>query len=294
MEAKFSLIGAGRVGSALAEALSYSGWQCEAIISRRPESARVLAQRIDALVAGHEFETLPENPSHLFLCTPDDGLPEVQRQLVKLSRRWHNAFVAHTSGAHSSLILQPLAAHGVVVASLHPAMSFSGSAGEWDRMIGGWFALEGNAAGQERGAAVLAALKARCIRLLPEQKTLYHIACVMAANYLVTLHAQAEKLFESIGATDGRALLQNLSQTVLENLAKKSPAEALTGPIARGDAGVIEAHVEWLKAQNPQLLSLYIELGKATLAVANKTGSLTEGVDQKIKSLFSRHDKQVS
>jgi predicted short-subunit dehydrogenase-like oxidoreductase (DUF2520 family) len=290
MGEKFFLIGAGRVGNALGDALVQRGWECLGVISRRVEPARQMALRVGASIWGKEFELLPENLSHLFLCTPDDALPEVVSQLVRLSRNWSTTFVAHTSGPHSSLMLQALAERGAVVASLHPAMSFTGTAGEWQNLIGGWFALEGDAAGLEHGTVVLSALEARYIQLRPEQKILYHIACVLAANYLVTLHAKAEMLLTNIGsldaAVDGRALLQNLSRSVLANLETKPAAESLTGPVARGDAGVIAMHLAWLKLRQPQFLPLYVELGKAALALARERKSLDEEAAKKISALF--------
>jgi predicted short-subunit dehydrogenase-like oxidoreductase (DUF2520 family) len=286
MGANFAIIGAGRVGSALAEALFHRGWKCAGVISRRAEPAERLATRIGASIWGDEINFLPENFSHLFLCTPDDKLSEVQNQLAGLSRNWKGVFIAQTSGAHSSLILQALAERGAIIASLHPAMSFTGSEGEWQKIINGWFALEGNAAGQKLGSEVLAALDAKCISLLPEQKTIYHIACVLVANYLVTLHSQAEKLFASNGVAEGRAILQNLSHSVLENLETRSTPAALTGPIARGDVGVIEAHLRLLTEQFPQMLPLYCELGKATLELAREGEKMPEVLSEKIDELL--------
>jgi len=93
-------------------------------------------------------------------------------------------------------------------------------------------------------------------------------------------------LLESSGVTDGRALLQNLSRTVLDILATKPTAEALTGPIARGDIGVIETHLKLLAEQYPQLLPLYRELGKATLALARQHKNLNDTVDKRIDKLL--------
>jgi len=287
MGENFALIGAGRVGRALAEALFHRDWKCVAVISRQEKQAGALAARVEAALAGETLSLLPENFSHLFICTPDGRLSEVQSQLRQLPRRWDDIFIAHTSGTHSSLILQPLAERGAIVASLHPAMSFTGAAGEWKKIIGGWFALEGNAAAQKIGRGVLAALAAKYISLLPEQKILYHMACVLAANYLVTLHAQAEMLLQRAGVTEGRALLQNLSQTVLDNLAMQPTAAALTGPMARGEVSVIESHLRILAEQFPQMLPLYRELGKTTLALARKGGGLANEVDQKISALLT-------
>jgi len=182
MGTNFSIIGAGRVGRSFAEAFFQRGWKCSAIISRRSERAQQLAARVSAPISGGKLNLLPENFSHLFICTPDDKLSEVQSQLAGLSRDWNGVFIAHTSGTHSSLILQPLAEQGAIVASLHPAMSFTGAEDEWQKLVGGWFALEGNNAAQKTGRGVLAALEAKYISLLPEQKTSYHIACVLAAN----------------------------------------------------------------------------------------------------------------
>ncbi len=291
MQKKFAVIGAGRVGSAIAEALFYRGWKCVAVISRQPEPAQQLASRIDVTVWGDRLNLLPEKFSHLFICTPDDVLPEIRNQLSKLPRRWDNIFIAHASGTHNSLILQSLVERGAIVASLHPAMSFTGAEDEWQKLTGGWFALEGNEVAQKTGREVLAALEAKYILLLPEQKTLYHIACVLAANYLVTLHAQAEMLlaniFGKVDAAAGRTLLQNLSHTVLENLKTNSTAAALTGPIARGDAVVIESHLRLLAERFPQMLPLYRELGKTTLELARKGGGLVNEVDQRISALLT-------
>jgi predicted short-subunit dehydrogenase-like oxidoreductase (DUF2520 family) len=291
MGASFALIGAGRVGNALAEALFQWGWKCAAVISHRPEPARQLALRVGAPIWGDKLNLLPENFSprgvaHLFLCTPDDILSTIVNDLVQLPRQWDEVFVAHTSGIHSSLILKPLAERGAVAASLHPAMSFTGVEGEWQKLAGGWVALEGNEAAQKAGREVLTAFAAKYILLLPEQKILYHIACVLVSNYLVTLHAQAEMLLESVGGvTDGRALLQNLSRTVLENLKTQSGVEALTGPIARGDAGVIAAHLRLLAENYSQLLPVYRELGLATLALAR--ARLDSEMDKKISTLLT-------
>ena len=282
----FAIIGAGRVGGALAEALFQRGWKCAAVISRQRGPARELAARVDAALAGEALRLLPENFSHLFICTPDSRLFEVQSQLSQLPRQWDHVFIAHMSGTLSSLILDALAARGAVVASLHPAMSFTGAAGEWKKIIGGYFALEGSPAAQQRGREVLAALAAKHLALLPEQKISYHIACVFAANYLVTLHAQAELLLQNVGVADGRALLQNLSRTVLDNLAIQPAAAALTGPIARGELGVIESHLRWLTEHFPQMLPLYDELGKTTLELARKGGSLTNETSLRISALL--------
>ena len=292
MGERFALIGAGRVGRALAEALFHRGWKCVAVISRHQEQARILAARVEAAVAEEQLSRLPENFSHLFICTPDDQLSAISSQLHQLHRQWDHIFIAHTSGTHSSLILQPLAERGASVASLHPAMSFTGAAGEWQKLIGGLaapvgFALEGDAAAQSSGRKVLAVLEASYILLSPEQKTLYHVACVLVANYLVTLHAQAEALLQRAGVTEGRALLQNLSRTVLDNLAVQPTAAALTGPIARGETSVIEAHLRLLIEQFPSMLPLYRELGKATLELARKGGDRAMEADQKISEFLT-------
>lgn len=293
MGENFAIIGAGRVGRALAEALFQRGWKCATVISRREEHARALAASVQAAVAGESLNLLPESFSHLFICTPEAQLPEVQSQLAALVRNWKQVFIAHTSGTYSSLLLQPLAEQGAMIASLHPAMSFTGAAGEWKKIAGGYFALEGNLAAQQVGREILNTLAAKYILLLPQQKVLYHIACVLAANYLVTLHAEAEALLQRAGISDGRALLQNLSQTVLDNLAVQPPAAALTGPLARGEANVIEAHLQALAAQQPQLLPLYRELGKTTLALARKSGSMTDEANRNISALLANEKEST-
>jgi predicted short-subunit dehydrogenase-like oxidoreductase (DUF2520 family) len=109
------------------------------------------------------------------------------------------------------------------------------------------------------------------IALATGAKAAYHAGAVIASNYLVALAAMASRVAAAAGipnALADRMYLPLLLGTA-ENLAHVSPAEALTGPIRRGDLGTVRAHLE---ALTPEDRSLYARLGLETLAVARAAG----------------------
>src|SRR5690242_18460033 len=126
-----SIIGTGRLGTALAMALSAQGYTLGSLVARRVESARKAATLtrnsatildVDtAALAAKQMRALP--PSDLFLITvPDDQIATVAPQLARL-RSSPPPTALHTSGALSSEVLHPLREQGWSVGSVHPLIS---------------------------------------------------------------------------------------------------------------------------------------------------------------------------
>ena len=72
-----------------------------------------------------------------------------------------------------------------------------------------------------------------------------------------------------------------LMNSVLDNLKSQSPAEALTGPIQRGDTETLSVHLQLLR-DNDALLSIYKDLGLLTLELAD----LDKETDKTIRQLL--------
>jgi predicted short-subunit dehydrogenase-like oxidoreductase (DUF2520 family) len=168
------------------------------------------------------------------------------------------------------------AARGARVAALHPLMSFSavpasvgaadgadgadvpgvasvpGAGAALARLAGCAWALE---AGDEALAGdlegIVRLLGGYAIRIGAADRVPYHIAAVLASNYVVALLGAAIALWEGFGvpADAARDALMPLVRASVENVARVGPARALTGPVARGDAGTIAAHLRWLAAR---------------------------------------------
>lgn len=169
----------------------------------------------------------------------------------------------HASGATG---LEPLGAHPHA-GSLHPLMSFPGPAL-------GLPAGPVPAAVSGRGAAPgLAHELARTMGWtpfsVPGDRRLYHAAAVMAGNFSAALlYAGARLLTEAgVPAAEAPGLLLPLALAGLRNAAAAAPSAAMTGPVARGDQAVIDAHRAVIDERAPELLPAYDALCAWTAAL---------------------------
>src|SRR5438128_779566 len=171
------------------------------------------------------------------LSVPDDQIAPVCAALAQHGHALPGTVVFHCSGALSSLVLQAATVQGAAVASLHPVRSFA-QAGEVAQHFAGTICgLEGDPLAVQMLKQALAAIGAQTISLEAGSKTLYHAASVFACNYLVTLMDVALQAYVAAGISEdmARQLAEPLVRGTVDNIFKLGPAQALSGPIARGD-----------------------------------------------------------
>ncbi len=207
----------------------------------------------------------------VLIAVPDAAIATVASQMADGGGCRPGLVVAHLSGALSSEVLAPLRRFHCSVASFHPMQSFAGGPVSLQGVI---FAVEG-----DRGAsAVLRDLAAKLggvpLELSPASKVLYHAAAVMVSNYTVALFAAADEILGDLGLEESLAeqgLLSLLKGTVA-NIEAMGLPRCLTGPIARGDADTVGAHIEALAGPYPRHAAAYRALGLLALPVARAAG----------------------
>jgi len=265
------VIGAGRVGTALAALLYERGYTVAAVYSRSPTSAATLAHRVGAAAAQSAVAAAQE-ADLILLTVSDDAVAEVAAALVGHDLRGRG--VAHTSGALSASVLDPLRAAGASVGSLHPVYPFA-ARGADTSLAGVAFAVE---ATDEplRGWLIdaVATLGGYVLNIPPGGKPVYHAALVLMSNYTVTLYALALRLLTGLGADEAacqQALNALLSATAV-NLSALGVPDALTGPIVRADRRTIAAHLDALEQTNADTAHVYRLLGRLTLPLAAARG----------------------
>jgi predicted short-subunit dehydrogenase-like oxidoreductase (DUF2520 family) len=182
-------------------------------------------------------------------------------------------YVVHTSGRHGLAVLAPAAALGAHPVALHPAMTFTGTAVDLERLPGCVFGLTAGPADRAFAESLVADLGGRSMWVPEEMRTLYHAGLAHGANHLVTLVTEAMEILAAAGATDPAGTLRPLLTAALDNALEHGDA-ALTGPIVRGDVGTVAAHLEDLVANAPQSLDSYLALARATLDRALADGRL--------------------
>ncbi|HEX3282256.1 MAG TPA: Rossmann-like and DUF2520 domain-containing protein, partial [Pyrinomonadaceae bacterium] len=275
-----SIIGAGRLGTALTIALTAKGYSIRALAARRVAHARKaialssLPSQTLALGAD-QLEQLP--PSDLVLITtPDDVISDIAQTFAGLGRssRQRSTYL-HTSGALSSAVLAPLAKRGFHTGSLHPLISVSDSRAGAEALSSAFFCVEGDRAAVRSAKAIVRDLNGHSFTIKPESKALYHAAAVMASPHLVALFDVSLQMLVSCGlkAKEAQQVLTPLVQSTVNNLKQTPPERALTGTFARGDVATVKSH---LKALSPKHLAeareIYKLLGLHSLQLAARRG----------------------
>lgn len=266
------VIGAGRVGAVIAAALQAAGHRISAVGGESAASRT----RIETLLPGVAVDkptAVAKSADVLLLTVPDDALENVVRMLVASGAIRPGQSVVHTSGRHGLAVLAPAAEIGAHVVAMHPAMTFTGTDVDLDRLAGCAFGVTAEPA--ERGLAehLVADLGGRVIWIDEAHRTLYHAALAHGANHLVTLVAQSMELLRAAGSTDPAATLRPLLTAALDNTLAYGDA-ALTGPIVRGDVETVRAHVTDLAAAEPGTLPTYVAMARATADRAVADGRL--------------------
>lgn len=273
-----AVVGAGRVGTVLGRALFTAGYRVCAVTSREPANAARLAGQVGARIVAHPVDVLPE-AELILLTVADDAIGPVVAQMQ--DGDWsQRPVIAHTSGITSLRVFDSLVQHGARAGGLHPIAPFADAAMPVEALRGVVFAVSADEiVSYNLLADMVRAMGGLPFVLADDHRAGYHAALVMASNYLVTLYDTAQVLLGQSGMSSdlvAQALL-SLMRLTLENLAINAPAQALTGPIARGDAGTVSAHIAALASQ-PDVLAAYISLARLTLPLARERGMANDAV----------------
>jgi len=268
------IVGAGRVGAPIGAALERAGHRVVGASAVSEDSI----SRIESLLPGTprlEVEDVVRQSELVFLTVPDDSLVELARGLAAVGAFRPGQIVVHCSGRHSLAALEPAAAAGIIPMAIHPAMTFTGTSLDLDRMVGATFAVTAPGAFLPIAQALVVEMGGEPLALDDAVRPLYHAALVHGSNHVVTLVAQAAALLAAAGVEEpGRVLLPLVHASVDGALADAAGAvTTLTGPVVRGDAGTVAAHVAAL-AHRPEALHAYRAMAMATADLALAGGRI--------------------
>src|SRR6202048_5223988 len=264
---KVGIISAGRVGTALGVALErvdHVVVACSAV----SQASRRRAERWLPETPVFPVPDVAGNAELLLLAVPDTELAALVSGLAATSAVRPGTIVAHTSGVNGVTVLAPLSRQDCIPLAIHPAMTFTGSDEDISRLPDTCFGIT---AADEVGYAIAQSLVLEIggepFRVREDARTLYHAALAHAGNHIVTVVADAvESLRAALCGAEllGQALVDDapgsiaervigpLTRAAVENTLQRGQA-ALTGPVARGDADVVAAHLRALAEVDPPL-----------------------------------------
>ncbi len=260
---RVGVIGAGRVGAVLAAALRARGHTIVSVAGESDASTRRAAELLPGVPMAKPT-AVARDCDVLLLTVPDDMLDNVVTQLTASGAIHEGQLVVHTSGSHGLRVLDPATRVGARPVALHPAMTFSGTAIDLDRLADCVFGVTAGPDERAWAEEVVAELGGTVMWVPEELRGLYHAGLAHGANHLVTLVTQAMELLGAAGAADPAAILRPLLQAALDNALAEGDS-ALTGPIVRGDVNTVRAHLAEIARTAPDTLPSYVALARATL-----------------------------
>ena len=257
------VVGAGRVGAVLGAALNAAGHRvvAAAAVSAASRDRAALLLPHAAVLPADEVARAAEDL--LLLAVPDDALAGVVAGLAATGALRPGQKVAHTSGAHGLDVLGDV--EGM---ALHPAMTFTGTATDLDRLPG--IAWGVTTADRAFAARLVADLGGVPEWVAEDARPVYHAALAHGANHLVTLVNEAADLLRAAGIAEPGRILSPLLHAALDNALRLGDA-ALTGPVSRGDAGTVGKHLDRMPGE---AVPAYLALARRTADRAIAAGRL--------------------
>ncbi len=282
-----SVVGAGRVGTAMAVLLGRAGHRIAAVSGRAPTRDR--ASRFLSDVPFLDPTAAAGAGELVIIGVPDDDIPAIVGQIAGAEGFRSGQWVAHVSGASGLDVLAPARAAGARPLAIHPLQTFPDVAGALERLPGCAMAVTAeDSEGYMVGERIADDLMARPFRLDDAMRPLYHAAAVFASNYLIVASGIAEDLFRRAGVPDPLNALLPLQRASLDNVERLGAAGALTGPATRGDVTTIERNLVALRSSRPDAVAVYVELCRSALELASVAGRLSQARRAAVEEVLAR------
>lgn len=269
---RVGVIGAGRVGSVLGAALRRAGHPVVAVAA----VSEVSRLRAEALLPGVPIRDVPgviADADLVIVAVPDDVLPELIAGLAETGNVHPGQFWLHPAGRYGTEVLEPVTRAGALPLAVHPIMTFTGTSVDLARLADCPFGVTAPEPLRPVAEALVVEMGGDPVWVPQEQRVLYHAALAFGSNYLITLVAQAVELLALAGIEHPQRLIGPLLSASLDN-ALRLGDQALTGPVARGDAASVAAHLEAISSVSADAAAGYRALARVTATRAVAAGVL--------------------
>ena len=273
---RIAIIGLGKVGAAMGFLLNKAGYPIAAVSDSSPEAVRLGHPYTGGHIYTEAVHAVPEADTVL-IATTDDVIEDVCRAIAASGAIRTGQKFIHLSGVGSLDLLAPAKKAGAYVASIHPIQSFADVQGAIEHIPGSTFGITADEEITNWAVDVVLDLKGIPFFIPDSDKALYHAAACIASNYMTTLMHIVEEIYLELGLTREEAVraFWPLVRGTLKNIEARGTIQALTGPIARGDVGTIEKHLDAFRKKLPDFLQTYRALGLITTDLGLKKKSLS-------------------
>jgi len=279
---RIGFVGAGRVARGLGVALRDAGYDIRAVASRTPAAADALAAQLGCTAT--TAQGVADRCDLVFLTVPDDAIARVAAEI-----RWRGGqSVLHCSGATEVAALAPAADAGAMTGGFHPLQGFAG-AGETP-LAGCTVTVEAAPPLARTLDTMVAALGCRLNRLPPGKRALYHASAGYGAGFIHVLMAEIAAVWGEWGASEADVLaaILPMARTTLGAIDRGGIAETMPGPVSRGDAGSIRAHLAAMEA-HPERRAFYRAHTLRSVALAETAGRIDAAQADELRALLEKN-----
>lgn len=283
------VVGAGRVGAVLGAALARAGHRVTGVYAVS-EASRERAAALLPGVPVADVPTVVAGAELVLLAVPDDALAGLVSGLAATGAWQAGQLVVHTSGRVGTAVLDPVRAHHAFGLALHPAMTFTGTAMDLDRLVECVFGVTTDPELAPVAEALVLEMGGTPHAVAESERVAYHAALSHGANHLVTLTAEAMELLTRAGVSEPRRVLAPLLHAALDNALRMGDA-ALTGPVSRGDVGTVSDHLRELDRLAPEIRRTYVALARATALRALDAGRLRPAAAEPLLDVLSDQER---
>lgn len=289
---KIGFIGAGRVGTTIGLYLHNKNISILGYYSKSFSSAQKAAKMTNSSTFSN-IDELVNNAEIIAITTPDDEISTIVKQIENCKLNLSNKVIFHMSGVHSANIFAPIKNSSLTALSIHPMLAISNPINAVNEIEKTVFSIEGEGKKANDAKLFIESLGIETVLLKTEDKIIYHAACCVISNYLVTLINTGKQMLKTTGLSDELAniAIKPLITKTINNILDEGSENALTGPISRGDIGTIQKHLSVLENQN-NWYELYKILALNTVELAENSNYVDQAKATEMKEVLISNDQK--
>ena len=288
MARRVSVIGAGKVGTAVASVLLSHGYKVIKVCDLNGQNLE-RAARLTGAEATFDCIQAAKDAEIVMITTPDDSIEGVCLNVAESDLDVTGKIFIHMSGAVPISALDSARERGATTLCVHPLQTFADLEGAIGSLPGSTFAVTCSAEVEPWARGFVEDMDGSALLVKEGDKALYHAAAVVACNLLTMVEYAAFEACLGLGFLEREATeaFMPLVRATIENIGRIGPAESLTGPLARGDVGTLAANLAALERFDPDISELYRSVSLYGLRLVVKRGELDEDTIEKMRSLLT-------
>lgn len=287
---KIGIIGAGKVGISIGHALKKKGYTVAAIADVLRDDALDIARSFigDGTVYAVDNMEVVALSDVVAITTQDRAIQGVAKEVYDRAPHLGGKLFFHTSGADPSSILKPLDEKGALLGSLHPLQTFPDIESGIAVLPETYIFIEGDEGALAMLTEIGQAIGHDVKTIGARDKVLYHLSAVYVCNLLCALYYAGEEIMERIGI--GLEPFLPIIQATMKNIEQKGPLMALTGPIVRGDAKTVQAHLSGITDMEQQC-RVYRALSRVAVEMSVRRGTINDSVRETLETVLKEDTK---